>query len=216
MSFLRREYNLAKREELTVKEIFEGEINLNILNKISNEWISNATSTKTEMTFLTKPFEVNRLFKDYKRVFVVKNKEKLIGFIELEPIFKNNKIIGFYADIIRTINNMPAGAVNYLILNSMNQIFLEGYEVFSMGLAPFNKSMPVYNNNLRIDNKIATLMAKLLFNYGNSLYPAKGQAFHKERFGVPPIKSFFCSKKYFPFLDILGAFKVCNINFFKK
>jgi len=58
------------------------------------------------MTFLTKPFISEEIFLHFKRIFIIENKKEALGFLEIEPMFKEGRIVGFYADILRTRNNI--------------------------------------------------------------------------------------------------------------
>jgi lysylphosphatidylglycerol synthetase-like protein (DUF2156 family) len=210
---LRRELANAKKEGISIREVFEGEVYDKTLDKISKEWIKNNTVAKKEMSFLTMPFLRLEIFKHNKRIFVAEDESGIVGFLELMPLYQNDSLVGYYADIIRTYQDIPSSTVNFLILTAMNKVFSEGLSLFSLGLSPFHKVEPVIREDLglRADNPLATLSFKTAYNYGDFLYNAKGQAFHKEKYKVDMEQVYYCTTSLIPLKEIIDGFKLCGI-----
>lgn len=210
MKFLRREVVTSEKAGLNAREVNKGEIDKNVLLDISEEWIKN-TLVRKEMTYLTRPFDAETLFSDHKRIFIIEKGRDIYGFLEIVPLFRNAKVIGYYVDIVRIKKRYSKSSTNYLIIRTLEKIIAEGYEIFSLGLSPFHRVSPIYFKNKRCDNEIATKLFKLIFDYGSFLYKAKGQAFHKERYRADMVQTFFCSRKKIPVKEVMDGFALCNI-----
>ena len=177
-----------------------------------------------EMKFFTRPLTISFDSENGVRLFTAFNKDgQRRGFLLLDPIYSNNNVIGYYADILRIKKIAPAGTASLLLIAAMNSIFEEGYEVYSLGLSPFHKTSRVdlineYNPAIkkRADNAFLTSVLKNLFLHGNFLYNAKDQAFHKERFNGVMQHTYCAIRKKIPFWEILGGFLVSGINPLKQ
>jgi hypothetical protein len=221
---IRRQYNLALSKEIRIFEENISENNYENLVKISKEWVSTRMVSSNEMKFFTRPLTLNLDSKNNVRLFTAVDKNNnLIGFLLIDPLFLNNKIIGYYADILRIKRNAPVGTSGLLLIAAMDAVFEEGYEVYSLGLSPFHRASRIdliskYNTNFkkRADNAFLTFVLKNLFLHGNFLYNSRDQAFHKERFNGVMQHTYCAIRKKIPFWEILGGFLVSGINPIKQ
>jgi lysylphosphatidylglycerol synthetase-like protein (DUF2156 family) len=220
---LRRQYSAGLTSGI---EIFEEDIstcNKYELIDISKNWVSTRMVSSNEMLFFTRPLnlDLDGLNPDVK-LYTAKIKNKTIGFLILDPIYKNNKIEGYFADILRIKRDAPAGTATLLILASMNDVFNLNYSMFTLGLSPFHKVGTVrFINKIKghvkiADNQIMTSLFRFIFRYGNFLYNARDQAFHKERFNGRMEHTYCCTRKKFPVKEIIEGFGVSGINPLKQ
>jgi lysylphosphatidylglycerol synthetase-like protein (DUF2156 family) len=221
---LRRQYSLALDKDLRIFEEKISDKTLSDVNSISKEWVSTRMVSSNEMKFFTRPLTLEFDSKNHARLFTAMDKTgKRIGFLILDPLFSNDKIIGYYADILRIKKNAPKGTAALLLLASIDAIFEEDYEYYTLGLAPFHHMASVHflkrenkKHARRVDNKLMTFIFNFLFKYGNFIYNAKDQAFHKERFNGKMVHTFCATKSKIPIWDIFGGFLVSGIDPIKQ
>jgi len=212
---LRRQYSTAVSSGVKVFEESPENWNKEVLEQISKEWITTRMVSSDEMKFFTRPLNVEFDSNNDVRLFVAKKDGETIGYILIDPIFENHKIKGYFADIIRTRKDAPTGTGYLLIIESMKNIFHEGFDEFNLGLSPFHRIVPVYldkdGKQVRVDNLLMTNIFKFSFNYGSFLYNSKDQAFHKERFRGIVYPTYACTNKKFPVGEIMDAFRASGI-----
>ena len=175
-SKVRRWINSAKKAGVTVKEeklsdsVFKEKI-----ESISKKWLD-TKACKCEMNLLTRPLSFDE--EPDLRFFCGYLDGKLIGFNTFEPIYDNNIITGYYANICRIDDEAPNGTLDYIMHIGREKFKEEGKKYFSFGLSPLADIKDVYG----IHNPIITSLFEANYKYGNELYSFQGLDFHKKAY----------------------------------
>lgn len=218
-SHLRRHYNAARSEGIQICEIPPGDWNIENLREISEEWINQKQVSDTEMRFFTKPLDFDLDSSQEVKLFLAKDSKKQnLGFLLLDPLYSTGRVIGYYADILRVKPGSNKGTGYFLLLGAMEKTFEEGFEIYTLGLSPFHRVFEIKESEKgkRKDNRTMTLSFRTLFKYGNFLYNARDQAFHKERFAATMTPTFCATRKKIPLKEMVDGFKVSGINPLKQ
>lgn len=223
-SHIRRQYKSALQIGLTVLEQSSEDWKYSVVQEISSRWLSEMKTVNNEMKFFTRPIDFIFDKNNNVRLFVAKNNHnKIEGFLFLDPLYNKGEVFGYYADIIRVNPDAPSGTTTILLLESMKKIFQENKESYTLGLSPFHKIGKVHfvNKDIpsrfnRADNRLMTFLFRNIFDYGNFLYNAKDQAFHKERFNAEVQRTYCCSRKKFPLKEIIDGFRVSGVDPLKQ
>lgn len=176
MTKVRRWINSATNAGLKVKEenLQDSRIREEV-ERISAQWLE-GKATNSELTLLTRPLS----FKDEAglRFFCGYLNGKIVGYNTFEPMYKDNKIIGYYANICRLQDDAPNGTLD-LIMHNAREIFkTEGAKYFSFGLSP----MADIKDEHKLHNPIVSFMLESSYRYGSSLYSFQGLDFHKKAY----------------------------------
>ena len=185
-SKLRQWYNKSCREQVICEEVQLNTHNYHAMKKVSTEWL--AKKQQTNFGILTRPFTE----KDQSdvRFFVAKQNETIIAFAGFDPLYKHEKIIGYYHNFDRMLPNAPHGVGATILLHAMNTFKLEGIKFVSLGLSP------LYNlKNYPTQNKFTLKVLRFTFKYLNFIYPFKGNASHKKKFDGNKKPIYFSSKE---------------------
>lgn len=202
---VRRWVNAAKNLDLKVSEEDFNQ-NYDDLKKISDEWLK--SKGNNELNILLRPFPKENT--EYSRVFLSKKDDKTNGFVIFDPMFENSQLIGYYANLCRFNNNSTSGAFDLIISNAIDKFKSENLKYLSLGLSPLAEVIPTNN-----DNYFVRKIAKLSFDYGESMYAFKGIDFHKKVYHDEkqsfrrPV--YFITKGHFPIFDITDTFSTIGI-----
>lgn len=221
---IRRQYRSALQNGLSVQENLKEDWDYSSIEKISSKWLSEMKTVNNEMKFFTRPLNFEFDKNNQVRLFSAKDsKGEMAGFLFLDPLYKQGKIFGYYADIIRVKPDAPSGTTTLLLLESMRTIFEEANESYMLGFSPFHKMGQVHFKKIedqkiskRVDNKIMTFLFRNIFKYGNFLYNAKDQAFHKERYNGSVEHTYCCTRKMIPMKEIIDGFRVSGVDPLKQ
>lgn len=147
----------------------EAQLNVQKLRQISNQWLAN--KGKKERGFSLGSFESEYIQKF--PIAVVKLDGDIFAFANLLSS-DNPKTLGI--DLMRYGENSPPQCMEYLFLKLIEYAKGEGYEYFSLGLAPLSGLEP---------NKIAPAWAKignLIYHLGAEFYNFQGLRAYKQKF----------------------------------
>jgi lysylphosphatidylglycerol synthetase-like protein (DUF2156 family) len=200
---VRRWLNAAKS-----LNVCEGDFNKNYddLKQISDEWLK--TKGNDELNILLRPFPKEDT--NYTRVFLSKIEDKTNGFVIFDPMFEDSQLIGYYANLCRFNNNSTNGAFDLIISNALDKFKSENVKYLSFGLSPLAEVVPTKTDNYFVRN-----IAKLNFDYGESMYAFKGIDFHKKAYHDDkqsfrrPV--YFVTKGTLPLFDITNTFSTIGI-----
>ncbi len=202
----RRWINTAKNSGIIVKENRFSDISEHDLNLINEEWIK-TRQNKEELNILVRKakFIDEPLTKSY---FAYLNDE-LIGFVVYDPMYKNNRLIGYYADIIRYKKSSPNGTIDLINFTAMND-FKENAEILSLGLSPLAEIEYLKNSNY-----LTYWIFKFIHRYGERLYSFKGLDFHKKAYysesQAKREKVYYASKNLLDIGNLIEGFQEINI-----
>jgi phosphatidylglycerol lysyltransferase len=176
---LRQWKNKCEREGVLVEErSIEQCENIEEINVLSNTWLKRKGGDG--LSFLVRPFRANKE-KDVRYFWAYQNK-KLIGMALFDPIYRNNRIVGYYHNIDRIVADAPHGTSATILLNAIDKFKQEGIKTVSLGMSPM-----FVPDGLKHEFNFNSFTRKA-FRYAyenlNFLYAFKGNLEHKKKFGV--------------------------------
>lgn len=185
---LRHAANLGKRQNLIVIEQTAEEADLASAHRISDGWRLSKAVKQRELRLLTRPPEFDDEWGV--RKFYCYQDGHLLGYVFFDPFFKNDKVIGYTANVLRQdTENSPSGLLDYIILEAMKTFEKEGIEQVSLGISP------VYNVQAHAgDSKIIRGICRFLYEKGNHFYAFKALSYHKSRYRAKEAKWYLASK----------------------
>lgn len=184
---IRRWYNKHSKSNYKVEEFEFNESNRSVYQDISNQWIVNKGGS--ENNFVNRPLEfINH--NDVRR-FHIKHDSHIYGFIFFDPIYKDNKVNGYYLNIVRYLSNIESGLVSYGILKAMEQFKKENIHIVSLGVAP---AIDIKDDKFKFNIPLSKLI-QFLGKYCNFLYPARGVHFSKKIYNCNLRNTYYSSLK---------------------
>ena len=186
---LRQWRNKCAREGVTVFEKSIAEFDtLSIVKELSQAWLE-AKGTR-EYGILSRPFSYQA--EPDVRNFWASQNDKLIAMAVFDPIYKDNKVIGYYHNVDRILPEAPNGTGAFLITEAMKQFEDEGKAFVSLGMSPLFmiQSRPGHNKN-QLTQKILKYTYKEL----NFIYPFQGNASHKQKFAGDQTQVYIASSQ---------------------
>ncbi|WP_372654621.1 phosphatidylglycerol lysyltransferase domain-containing protein [Halobacteriovorax sp.] len=186
MKYLRNVRNLHTRG-LSVHEQPWSDVDQKTVLDISKRWMSKKKVKTGELKLLSAP---PRFFESWKeRKFYCYDKGKLIAYVFFIPYFKNGKVYGYCAHILRNLPGTTSGSLDFIILKAIEKFKEEGVKELSLGIAP------LYDiEKIEGDHFLTRVVMRFLYKFGNSLYSFKALAFHKERYRGNKVKMYYCSR----------------------
>ena len=118
---LRHASNFGARHQSSAVELSWKDVDAEQVMGLSREWRARKGVSQRELKLLTRPpvFEDEPLV----RKFYCFQGEKLLGFVFFEPYFNNGKVIGYCANIIRSLPDSEySGVSDYIILGSDQKV----------------------------------------------------------------------------------------------
>ena len=97
----------------------QSEETLALIGSISDKWIKGKANTH-ELNLLTRPLVLD--YEPDTRLFCARVEDEIVAFVLFEPMYENDKIIGYMADFVRGLNEAPKG--------SFDLIYYEAGKVF--------------------------------------------------------------------------------------
>ena len=184
-SSLRQWRNKCQREQVKVEEIDLAQCNqIEEIKLLSQAWLENKGGK--QLSFLNRPF----LYQNEKdtRCFIAKQQGRLLGIAVFDPLYRNNKIYGYYHNIDRILKTAPHGVSPYLILKAMDIFRQEKVEILSLGMSPLYQLGAEFNYN-----KILRKILRFSYKNMNFLYSFKGNIHHKKKFAGKQKRVYFSS-----------------------
>jgi len=197
---IRSSVNYARRNKMIVEEYkCSKKRNLKLedeINEISNEWRIRKKNPELDFAF----GHVN--FNDYKniRYFICKQKRKVVGFINIYPIYRINS---YYLDLTRHGNNSPRGTIDFLYYECIKKLEQEGIEKIYIGLSPLSFLKSYNNEHNQNYIKIMIIFHPLL----ELIYPFKSEFFYKKKFATDWESNYVC---FYPRISIRTLFSLLH------
>jgi phosphatidylglycerol lysyltransferase len=198
---LRTALNQAEKNGITVKERFSDDHT----REISEAWIRTRKCKSNEIRFLIRPMEMD--YRENERHFYAYQDGKAVGFIYLDPIYRNNEIISYVPNISRANADFRQGIFYTLMAHAMEVFKAEGVPYLDLGLIPLSLDSATEHQESR-------LLKRLLhgvYERGNFLYNFKGLEFTKSRFRGENFKTYCCHKRSIPALEFFAMFKLTRL-----
>lgn len=209
--YLRSQRNRATKDGVVIAEVSDSTVTAQQLKHISEEWMHKKANHDHELAFLVRP----AVFENEPdvRKFVAMINRDIIGFVFFDPMYRDGKIYGYMANILRTLGERSYSVTDDIIIEAMAVFKNEGIEQLSLGFSPFfdvadtgefNFSKPLHD------------LFKYAYEHANHLYSFKSLAFHKERYrpdqpGARHVKVYCASKHALPLFALYGVFRKMGI-----
>lgn len=177
-SALRRLVHKARTEGIHVFESDIESMDPNDVQQVSRAWLKDRGGF--EYSFLTRPL-VLRSEPDV-RYFWAKQGKTLVAFSVFDPMYRNDRIDGYYQNHIRYVPEAPHGTTDLMTITAMSRFRDEGVDRLSLGLSP----LAHLSNHEKADDvpRDALVEARLhaVRRTAGFAYPFAGNEFSKRRY----------------------------------
>ncbi|MBY0552278.1 MAG: DUF2156 domain-containing protein [Candidatus Obscuribacterales bacterium] len=205
--FLRSQRNRARKDHVTVVELDAAHIDMDKVKQLSTDWIKTKTSNHHELSFIVRP----AIFADEPdvRKFYAMKDGQIIGFVWFDPIYRDDKVIGYMANILRSNAHVAYSVNDFIIMEAIEKFKAEGIEELSLGYSPF---FEINDSGEFHYSKCQCAIFKQMFKHCNHVYAFKALAFHKRMYrpgidGTREEKIFCASRHRIPLMAIIGIFR---------
>ncbi len=202
---LRAALNAARRAAVCIGETHVQDGNDTSHAIVSREGLDRKTPGGREMEFLTAP--IATMNHPDVRTFVATNGAGVMAVAHFTPTYRNGRVTGYMADIIRTRDLAPKNIGYAMKVVAARQFRDEGREGLELGLSPGLRIEDDDDHNSRL----TTLLLTTVFQYANRFYSFKGIARSKRYFRGQETHVYLCSRHALPLLAIIRLFQACNI-----
>lgn len=172
---LRRWRNKAIRENVEVKEANIREMDIDAVKKVCESWLKLKGGREYVLMMRAFIYEYER---DVRHFWAFQN-GRLVGVAGFDPMYEDNKVIGYYKNFARFTEDAPGGTIVLATLHAFEKFKQEGIKRVCLGLSPFSN----LDENELNDSKFMFAASKFMYKYCNFIYPFKGNSFHKKRYG---------------------------------
>lgn len=172
-SSLRQWYNKGRKSGLIVEEKKLSKMNRQEVDRLCQDWLSNRGGT--EFSFLTRPLPESN--EEGVRFFWARINGELLALAGFDPIYSKGRIIGYYHNFDRLCSGAVNGTSAFTLLQAMEKFRLEGKELISLGLSPLSGMEQGYNLSGPLQK-----LAGIFYEFGEKVYPFKGNDRHKSKF----------------------------------
>lgn len=185
MKYLRWAANLAKRG-FEVREQAWSEVDQKRVLEISETWRKQKRFSYRELAMLTRP----PVFSDEWQVrkFYCYLEGKLVGYVFFDPYFRDGKVVGYCANILRSDPKVrPHGFLDLVILEATKLFREEGLESVSLGMAPLYDVQAEHG-----DIPSVRKTARFIYSHGSFFYAFEALAYHKQRYRMQETPWYIC------------------------
>ena len=199
---IRTSRNQALKQGITVEEFDLGNTS-DTLEDISKEWISGRILNSREIWYFARRLVTEK--EEDVRGFLARNKQGgPLGFIIFDPMYFNNSIHGYAANIARFKEGFKQGVNDTVILAALEKFKEEGRSKLNLGLSPLRN---VGDETRPRENRSSKLAFRFLYSHGNFVYNFRNLGFHKSRYAGDEKPVYFCSRDSIQIRDIYLAMK---------
>jgi lysylphosphatidylglycerol synthetase-like protein (DUF2156 family) len=198
---LRTSLNHAKKRGITVIEKYDDDG----ARELSEEWLKTRKVKTREILFLIRPMSMDHNVGT--RKFFAYQGDDLIGFIFFDPVFENDRIVGYVPNISRFSQSFRQGIFYTIMAHAMEVFKSEGIREIHLGLSP----LVTGEGDRKYESPIVKKIIRLLYEYGNKIYNFKGIYFTKSRFHGTDYPTYCCHKSIMPAKKFLTMFKIANV-----
>ncbi len=142
---------------------------------VSDEWLQGKIN-QTELRLLTRPLKLE--YEPDTRLFCGMLEDKIVAFVIFEPIYRNNKVTGYYADFVRALDCAPNGTLDLIYNEAMAAFRDEQVDTLSFGLSPLADQQDVEG----LYNPIVASIFRINYQQGNDMYAYQGLDAHKKAY----------------------------------
>lgn len=198
---LRTSLNHAKKRGITVIEKNDDEG----AHRLSEEWLKTRKVKRKEILFLIRPMNMDHNVGT--RKFFAYLDDELVGFIYFDPVFENDRIVGYVPNISRFSQSFRQGIFYTIMAHAMEVFKSEGIREIHLGLSP----LVTGEADKRYESPIVKKIIRLIYEFGNKIYNFKGIYFTKSRFRGTDYPTYCCHKSIMPAKKFLTMFKIANV-----
>lgn len=203
---LRQWRNKALKSSLNVEERKISDVDMQEVDELCRRWLKGRGGK--ELSFLTRPMP--RHNEEGVRFFWTKKDGEIQALAGFDPIYENGKIVGYYHNFDRVCTGAVNGVSAFTLLQAMEKFRSEGKQLLSLGLSPLSKMEDGYS-------LIGPLhkLAQLFYEYGEKVYPFKGNYRHKSKFCGTGRKVYVASNAGW-FRTMIAAATACGLEIHQK
>lgn len=210
--FLRSQRNRAIKDNVTVVELDAAHIDMSKVKELSTDWIKTKTANHNELSFLVRPAIFDDEM-DVRKFYAMKNGQ-IIGFVWFDPIYRDERVIGYMANILRSNAHVAYSVNDFIITEAIEKFKAEGIEQVSLGYSPF---FEINDSGEFHYSKCQCAIFKQMFEHCNHVYAFKSLAFHKRMYrpGIDNTREdkIFCASRHrVPLVAIVGIFRKVGLH----
>ena len=207
LDLIKRARNEIKRKGVVIHEVDITKIDRAELDKVTEQWLTFKSINDREIwIYARKPIFSDE--NDMRKFIAVDMQGQIVGFVFYDPMYRDGKIIGYSANILRTNEHEYTHLTTAIHMFAIDQFRTEGVEVLNLCLSPFvNLDAGKYN-----DNKIFKVFLLLIARFGDSIYNFHGLSFHKSKYRGTEKPIYFASKSKLAYIEVYLAFQVSGIS----
>lgn len=185
--YLRHAQNSCEKL-IDVRELTCSETDTKVVMDLSEAWRRSKAVKDRELRLTTRPPEyVDRW--GVRRFYAFKE-GKLVGFAFFDPFFRDGRVIGYTANILRSMPGLrPHGVLDFVILKAIEKFRAEGLEAFSLGQSPLHGIVPCEG-----ESRFLRRCATLIYERGGHFYASKELGFHKTLYRAKEEKAYLAKR----------------------
>ena len=227
--WLRYAHNWVQRREYQIIESDFGHVDINRVEAISEAWRKTRTVKQKEVRFLNRPIVLEQE-PDVRRVFLVDPDQNLQAYVFLDPMYLNEKIIGYVTSFKRRHPDAPQYAEHAIMKYVIEKLKAEGVERLNLGLSPCawigdaetepNKVDSQGVAQQSVDDQVfqKSWWTQYLFRktynsrmLNRRVYNLVGHAKYKRRFRGREEKVYFASRSKYGLRQFVSLVSLCGI-----
>lgn len=168
---LRATWNRASRDGLSFEVLAApvDDATLALMRKISDQWLDDKKSSE-------KQFSVGHFDADYLRRFpiaVARHNDRMVAFANILMTECRQTVT---IDLMRHVDDAPSGLMEYLFIALMLHLKGEGFEDFSLGMAPLS------GLEARRGSRWTMKLGAMVYRHGGHFYNFEGLRTFKDKF----------------------------------
>lgn len=208
MADLRHYRNKARAGDVVVRETPDTTGLRATLRPLSEGWLPQKSWIGRELEFLARPFVMEP--EPGVRIFTGEREGRVVAFIILDPMYDDGQVTGYTVTILRHYREVPEGAVDYIVLESIATLRDEGIPLLSLGVSPFHRLEALANAH-GVGSSAIYLLYRALYCWGNPIYHFCGLTFHKSRYRARETPVFTASPGRFGLWPLYASARACRM-----
>jgi lysylphosphatidylglycerol synthetase-like protein (DUF2156 family) len=205
---LRHYRNKAVQGGLVVREEPDTPAIRESLVPISDAWRLTKTVKTREIEFLARPLSLTP--EPDVRLFVGYVEEQPSAFVLFDPIYKDGMCEGYSAVILRSNSTAPEGALDYIIMQAIEQFREEGMARLSLGLSPCYMVKDLAKAQEKTARPLLWAFSTL-YSRGRVIYNCKSLSFHKSRYRPRQVPMYAACRGPVGLWAMLATLRACRV-----
>lgn len=207
--WLRYAANWSNRRDYQIREANFAEITPAAVEQVSEAWRKTRTVKRKEVRFLNRPI-VMEDEPNVRKFFYLSPDNQLLAFVFLDPLYRDEKLVGFVTSIKRRHPDAPIYAEQAIMKFAIETLQADGLEQLKLGLSPlawiddeeFNRSWTTH----RLFRH--AFRAKWVNRY---FYHLQGHADYKRRFRGREEKLYLACRRRFNPIRFMALVGLCGV-----